>query len=417
MTAEVPFLISINNSNWYTFYHPKKNYYNLAHGIDLAIHPYLKDYYNDAPNASNTLNLLIPNNPAPGVNFFLADGETGLINLYRVYETKPCCPTIMSSAGSGGSISPTPGPFTIPTQGRTFDMTANGGSQLSNVTVDGTSKGTSDPYNVQMSDLNMGLGMEGHTISASFTPDQTIYTITMGTSSDGWTQPSGNLYKHYNDQFTINADPNQYHVFDHWTTTYGNAILANAYSRSTTLTVHGSDTVTPIFANKTQIYITATADGGAWISPGSGYYSTGTAHTFYYGANYGYDVTGVYVDGNSVSITGSYTFQSPWEDHTLSVVTTPRASVSFSTRDWGNQELNYPVYIDSNYYQCPTTPLLSVGTHNVSFYCEPGYIAIDHIDFHHDGTVDTYWGPYGYVGDVYLENGDYFVAYYTYWGY
>ena len=104
-TNEVPFLISLDNYHWCTFYQCKNNH-TMAHSVDLASHPYLKYYYNDAPGATNTLYLVIPNNPNPGVNLFLADGESGLVNLYRVYETKPCCPTITSGPVGSGTISP-----------------------------------------------------------------------------------------------------------------------------------------------------------------------------------------------------------------------------------------------------------------------------------------------------------------------
>ena len=173
-TTEVPFQISLDGTNWFTFYQPQNNVH-LPHGIDLATHEYLKNYYNDAPGASNTLYLLIPANPDPGVNLFLADGETGLINLYRVYETKPCCPTISTAVTGSGTISPSGGPFAIPEQGKTFDMTPSGGGSLLDVEIDDVSKGPVDPYNVEWDDINLNLGMEGHEILAEFSTCGSCY--------------------------------------------------------------------------------------------------------------------------------------------------------------------------------------------------------------------------------------------------
>ncbi len=169
-TNEVPFLVKLNNSAYITLYQCKTSN-TMPHGIDLATHSYLKNYYNDSPGTSNTLYLQVPSNPDPGVNLFLHDGETGLINIYRVYETKPCCPTISSSKVGNGTISPTPGPFTISSEGRTFDMTPDNDNHLSDVTVDGTSKGAVDPYTVYMNDSALDYtnrGMEGHQIVAYF---------------------------------------------------------------------------------------------------------------------------------------------------------------------------------------------------------------------------------------------------------
>ncbi len=165
---DIPFLISLDNSHWFTCHHGK-SIHHMAHSIDLATHEFLKDYYNDEPGAENTLYLLIPNNPDPGVNFFLPDGETGLVNLYRVYQTKPCCPTISSSVQGGGSVSPAGGPFSVPQQGKRFDMYQAAGSYLTDVQIDGISKNAITPYTAQWSDLNLGgLGMEGHSIRGYF---------------------------------------------------------------------------------------------------------------------------------------------------------------------------------------------------------------------------------------------------------
>jgi hypothetical protein len=170
-TNDIPFLISLDNEHWETFYHCKGNNSNLPHGIDLATHPYLKQFYNDNPGGSNTLYLKIPD-PNPGVNLILLDGDPptqhGFVNLYRVYKTKPCCPTISTATTGSGTISPSGGPFPIPEQGKTFDMTASGGSSLNDVEIDDTSKGPVDPYNVEWDDINLNLGMEGHEIHAYF---------------------------------------------------------------------------------------------------------------------------------------------------------------------------------------------------------------------------------------------------------
>jgi hypothetical protein len=97
-TDDVPFLVKLNNSNWVYYYQPKRNsnFDNPAHGIDLATHTYLYQFYNDNPNGSNTLSLKIPSTD-PQVNFAFRDGATsidpgyGRVNVYRVYQTSSIC--------------------------------------------------------------------------------------------------------------------------------------------------------------------------------------------------------------------------------------------------------------------------------------------------------------------------------------
>ncbi len=89
--VDVPFWVRINTSNWVTLYQCKLANKHLGHSFDLATYPYLKDFYNDNPGATNTLYLYVPNNPNPNANLHLNDGGDGRINLYRVYKTKSIC--------------------------------------------------------------------------------------------------------------------------------------------------------------------------------------------------------------------------------------------------------------------------------------------------------------------------------------
>ncbi len=187
-TNDVPFLLSLDNQNWATYYHGKSNYH-YAHGVDLATDPVLSQYYNDGPNASNTLYIKLLTDPGNGLSLKLIDGG-GLVNLYRTYKTKPCCPTITSGPVGSGTISPWGGPFPVPQGGKTFDMSASNGYHLSDVEIDGTSKGSTDPYNVQWSDLDLAnLGMEGHEILAHFEADHSNHSD----HSDGYYTDGGHV--------------------------------------------------------------------------------------------------------------------------------------------------------------------------------------------------------------------------------
>jgi hypothetical protein len=91
--------------------------------------------------------------------------------------------TITATAGTGGTISPS-GAVLVPQAGsQTFNIAANAGYTISDVQVDGVSKGpiTSYPFtNVQAN----------HTINANFTP-VTNFTITATAGTGGTISPSG----------------------------------------------------------------------------------------------------------------------------------------------------------------------------------------------------------------------------------
>ncbi|MCJ7424733.1 hypothetical protein MUP01_10775 [Candidatus Bathyarchaeota archaeon] len=94
---------------------------------------------------------------------------------------------IVASSGIGGSISPS-GSVTVTSGGsQSFTITANGGYQISNVLIDGSSQGAISSYsftNVQAD----------HTISAQFTlANGTTYTITASAGVGGSIIPLGNV--------------------------------------------------------------------------------------------------------------------------------------------------------------------------------------------------------------------------------
>ena len=70
-------------------------------------------------------------------------------------------------------------------------------------------------------------------------------------------------------------------------------------------------------------YITSSADSNSIISPsGNVMVNANFSQTFTYSANSGYTINSVLVDGSSVPITGSYTFNNVQANHTISVTST-----------------------------------------------------------------------------------------------
>jgi hypothetical protein len=343
-TTDVPFQLKISNStlgtsNWATFYHPGNNSltYNahIAHGVDLATDPVLSAYYNDAPGAQNTLYLRIPTSPNdPTVNFILLDSGgqeegTGFVNLYRIYETKPCCPTITSSiTGGHGSVSPSGGPITIPEQGQTFDMSPNTGYHVSNVTIDGTSKGSTDPYTVFMNDSALNytvLGMEGHQIQASFT-DQ--WTITVSHGSGGTISP-GTMQVANGTNQTFYMIPDTCYNVAH---VYVNDIDQGSRTSYTFTNVQEDKRISATFGyNPNPHTITASAGPNGSISPsGNIQINCGYSQTFTITPNYEY-VPIVTVDGTVYPAITSYTFAEYTSNHSISVEFIPQSRYHYVT--------------------------------------------------------------------------------------
>jgi hypothetical protein len=84
--------------------------------------------------------------------------------------------TITASAGSGGSITPSGAVPVAQGANQSFSITANSGSTISSVTVDGVNQGAISSYTFSNVQAN-------HTISAAFTGSNRTLT---GSSGDGW---------------------------------------------------------------------------------------------------------------------------------------------------------------------------------------------------------------------------------------
>ena len=113
-----------------------------------------------------------------------SSGVGAHITDFRVYGTPSATTyTITSSAGSGGTITPSGAVVVNEGADQTFDITPNPGYVVSDVLVDGGSVGALDTYTFPIVTAT-------HTISASFSP---VYTITATAGTGGTISPSGSV--------------------------------------------------------------------------------------------------------------------------------------------------------------------------------------------------------------------------------
>jgi hypothetical protein len=138
--------------------------------------------------------------------------------------------TITSSAGTGGTISPS-GTTTVNYGGsQTYTISANSGYTISNVTVDGTSQGAISSYTFSNVQAN-------HTISAAF--QAITYTITSSAGTGGSISPSGTT--------TVNSGGSQSYTI----TANSNYVISNVTVDGTARGAISSYTFSSVQANHT----------------------------------------------------------------------------------------------------------------------------------------------------------------------
>ncbi|MCL2172964.1 MAG: hypothetical protein FWB84_04900, partial [Candidatus Bathyarchaeota archaeon] len=78
---DVCFQFNLNGSSIASMYNSRLKDHSSAAGIDLVKF----SQYNDMPKAFNTLQV---SNKTPSTTLYLRDGDSGLVNIYRVYNVK-----------------------------------------------------------------------------------------------------------------------------------------------------------------------------------------------------------------------------------------------------------------------------------------------------------------------------------------
>ncbi|WP_460594453.1 CARDB domain-containing protein [Geomonas sp. Red276] len=254
---------------------------------------------------TTTVPLAVPFTNAAEIQFKLTwDGITSPV-LHDVDLTYAF--TITASAGPGGSISPS-GAVLVPAgTSQPFTITPNPGYHILDVKVDGYSQGAVASYNF----VNV---RADHTIEASF--ERNRYTITASAGPNGTITPSGAVTVFYDDSVTFTPTPNTgYHV-DH---VYVDNVDKGALTTYTFDHVDADHTISVTFAINTYT-ITATAGPGGSITPASATVNYGGSQTFTITPSTGYVLTNLYVDGQPVVLTTTYTFDHVDANHTIYAV-------------------------------------------------------------------------------------------------
>ncbi|RLL81716.1 InlB B-repeat-containing protein [Mesotoga sp. BH458_6_3_2_1] len=220
--------------------------------------------------------------------------------------------TIVATAGSGGSISPSGNVVVEHGASKSFTITPDSGYFISDVLVDGESIGPKTGYTFQ----NI---TSSHTIHALFeeTPPP-VFNVTFVVSSES-APVSGATVSFNGEQLATGIDG---------TVTFTGVIPGNDkpytvsktgyQSKSGFVDVIDRDVTVNVELSRGSYTIVATAGSGGSISPsGNVVVEHGSSKSFTITPDSGCEIDDVLVDGSSVGKVSSYTFDSVTSDHTI----------------------------------------------------------------------------------------------------
>ena len=263
--------------------------------------------------------------------------------------------TITSSAGTGGSISPS-GTTTVNSgTSQSFTITPSTGYTVSSVTVDGSSVGAVGSYTFSNVTAN-------HTIAATFKAQTASYTITSSAGTGGSISPSGTTTVNSGTSQSFTITPSTGYTVSSVTVDGSSVGAVGSYTFNNVTANH---TIAATFKAQTASYtITSSAGTGGSISPsGTTTVNSGTSQSFTITPSTGYTVSSVTVDGSSVGAVGSYTFSNVTANHTIAAnftansggTTSTTINLTPSTDTYLNLDTtNYSTITQANTYTWPS---------------------------------------------------------------
>ena len=222
--------------------------------------------------------------------------------------------TISSSAQGSGTVSPS-GSVSVPSgQSQTFSITPAANNTLADVRVDGISVGALPTYTFPSVGAN-------HTISATFVPIATSYTISSSVQGSGTISPSGSVSVPSGQSQTYTITPAADNTI---ADVVVDGVSVGAVPSHNFPNISANHTIKAVFATnsaKTNFSITASVQGSGTISPsGTLNMALGKSQTYRIKAGKNNKIVDVIVDGSSVGAVSSYNFSNVSADHTITAV-------------------------------------------------------------------------------------------------
>ncbi len=214
---------------------------------------------------------------------------------------------LSSSAGTGGTVSPSGSTTINYGASQTVNIIPNTGYYISDVTVDNVSVGPVNHYTFTNVTAN-------HTISASFA----IYTYIITTTAEagGSVTPSGTTTLNYGSQLVCSIHPDEGYLISDVKV---DNVSRGAISSYTFTNVTSAHTLSATFKHITFNVSATSNSGGSITPPGITSVIYGTDQTYLITPDIGFRIADVIVNGQSVGSLDSYTFSNVKAVHSISV--------------------------------------------------------------------------------------------------
>jgi hypothetical protein len=213
--------------------------------------------------------------------------------------------TINSSAGSGGTITPS-GDLTVSAGSDiSFSISPGSGYQISDVTVDNSSVGAVSSYKFTYVSDN-------HKISASFR--RISYSITAEAGTGGTISPEGTITANNGSKQTFTIKPeNGYKISD----VRVDKVSVGPVSEYTFSNINSSHSISATFVPIVYIIKSSTGKGGLIDPAGTINLGYGSSKSFTITPENGFMIADVLIDNVSAGAVTTYTFSNINSDHTI----------------------------------------------------------------------------------------------------
>lgn len=295
----------------------------------------------------------------------------------RTFAALPTTYTITATAGAGGTITAlnntkvstaSSGTSTITSvtvasgASQSFSIAPASGYKVTDVTVDGVSKGAVNSYTFSNVTAN-------HTISASFTVNS--YTITASAGTGGSITPSGTTTVAANGSQSYTIAPATGYKIAGVTV---DGMSVGAVGSYTFNLVTANHTISASFAASSYTITSSAGTGGSITPSGSTTVSGGGSKSYTIAAASGYKIADLKVDGVSVGALSSYTFSNVTANHAIAASFALQSGVTvFATNAGGSAYTGGDgiAYKADSYYSGGTaktiTPTISGTTDDILY--------------------------------------------------
>ncbi len=220
--------------------------------------------------------------------------------------TKPVY-TITVSSGDNGSVSEEGAVMVVQHENKTFTFTPSMGYKVSEVLVDGIAMAVGDSYTFE--DV-----MADHTLEVSF--EMITYTINVSSGDNGSVSEEGAVVVDYGTSKTFTFTPSEGYKVSEVLVDGSTMAVSESYTFEDVMADH---TLEVSFEMITYTISVTSDDNGSVSEEGAVVVDYGTSKTFTFTPSEGYKVSEVLVDGSTMAVSESYTFEDVMADHTLEV--------------------------------------------------------------------------------------------------